>query len=332
MFPLHPDLCPYTLNSLKFFLLAPLYDNFPIFVSIVIFLVVPNVAINYLTHHAYNHIKLVKHSPIANHPHSPETSLAIIARSVLLGILFSLGLRFAFHATECLTPLGIYLSLLALFHFSEYFVTSLTNPATLNPGSFLLYHSPAYVFAIIASFLEYSLECYLFPSFKRFNTLAIFGLSLCVIGESVRKLAMFTAGENFSHLIRSTKSPYHNLVTHGIYSHFRHPSYAGWFYWAIGSQILMLNPVCTILFAVISYKFFKSRIAYEEQTLIEFFGPQYLDYKEKVGLWMPIWDLTLENDDEEEEDGGFDEKAFSTRNGIVDLRKGLDISQAIKET
>lgn len=321
MFALHPDLCPYTVNSFKYFLLGPLYDNFPIIVSIPIFLVVPNVALNYITHYAYDHIKLVKHLPKANHPHSPETSLIIIARSVLLGIIFSLGLRFAFRSSESLAPIGTYLSLLALFHFSEFFVTSLTNPATLNPGSFLLYHSPAYIFAILASFVEYTVECYCIPSFKKFNTIALIGLSLCVIGEFIRKLAMFTAGENFSHLIQSTKSPYHHLVTHGIYSHFRHPSYAGWFYWAVGSQILMLNPICTILFAITSYRFFKYRIAYEEQTLIEFFGTQYLSYKEKVGLWMPIWDLTPEEDED-------DNYCNSTRHDIVDLRKGFRISSS----
>ena len=48
----------------------------------------------------------------------------------------------------------------------------------------------------------------------------------------------------------------------------RHPGYAGWYLWAVGSQILLLNPLCVVAFYIVAYRFFKERIYFEEGTLI----------------------------------------------------------------
>lgn len=63
------------------------------------------------------------------------------------------------------------------------------------------------------------------------------GVILCIVGEGFRKLAMLTAGRNFTHLIQFQKRAHHELITHGIYSLFRHPSYVGWFWWSVGTQV-----------------------------------------------------------------------------------------------
>jgi protein-S-isoprenylcysteine O-methyltransferase len=223
------------------------------------------------------------------HPHSNLNLFIVILYSLLLGILFSVGLSFIDGKLEShFVPLGFYIILLSSFHFSEFFVTSLTNPATLSNSSFLIDQSSAYVIAISSSFVEYLVEAYLISDFKKFNVVSMIGLVMAICGELVRKSAMITAGKNFTHYISVSKSPHHELITHGIYSVFRHPSYAGWFYWAIGSQIMLLNPICVVLFTVISYKFFKDRISYEEALLIKFFKDDYVNYKKKVRLWMPI--------------------------------------------
>jgi len=41
----------------------------------------------------------------------------------------------------------------------------------------------------------------------------------------------------------------------------RHPSYAGFFAWALGTQILLGNPIGTVVFAVVLWRFFSQRIA-----------------------------------------------------------------------
>lgn len=294
---IHQDLCPYAVHSLQFFLLLPLirlgqYFDLVIPLNYVMAIIIPIVFLNCLIKFVSrtDNITLVKHYPIPDHPHSSSVTLGVITRSILLGSIFTLGSSFIDSSLEPhFVPLGFYLILLSSFHFGEYFVTSLTNPSSLTTNSFLLEQSLAYVVAISTSFMEYVLELYFFPSSKKFNLISFIGLLMAIVGEIIRKLAMFTAGKNFTHLIAIERNPNHRLVTHGVYKYFRHPSYAGWFYWAVGTQLLMLNPLCSLLFAILSYKFFKDRITYEEGLLVRFFGDHYRSYRRRVGLWMPIW-------------------------------------------
>ncbi len=80
----------------------------------------------------------------------------------------------------------------------------------------------------------------------------------------------------------------HVLVTHGIYQYLRHPSYFGWFYWSIGTQLLLCNPLCTLLYTYVSWYFFASRIPYEEALLVDFYGDQYLRYIASTALGIPF--------------------------------------------
>lgn len=292
------SLCPYSIYSLQFFLVFPLAKasqnlGVPTPISYLLALVIPAFFLNALLNSASkgDHIEHVAHSLDAktDHIHSSGITLSVILHSAILSIIFTIGLSFISDQLEShFVPFGFYMILLSTFHFSEYFVTSLTNPSTLTISSFLIDQSSAYLVAISCSIIEYLLEAYLMPNFKKFNIISMLGLMIAIMGEVIRKSAMFTAGKNFSHFISVTKSPEHKLVTHGIYSIFRHPSYAGWFYWAVGSQIMLLNPICVVLFAVISYKFFKDRITYEESLLIRFFKDEYIGYRKRVRVWMPI--------------------------------------------
>lgn len=47
-------------------------------------------------------------------------------------------------------------------------------------------------------------------------------------------------------------------------SHLRHPAYFGWFWWSIGTQMLLCNPVCIVVYAAASWRFFSQRIPFEE--------------------------------------------------------------------
>lgn len=295
----HADTWRYSVHSLQFFLILPLsrigaHLGVPPLICFFISLAAPAFLLKPFLNGRANKIstnnveKHLTNNP-REHSHSKVNLIIVILYSGLLGGLFNIGLSFIDTRLEPhFTPLGFYIILLSTFHFSEYFVTSLTNPATLSLSSFLIDQSSAYAIAISSSFVEYLLEAYLVPDFKKFNVISMLGLVMAISGELIRKSAMFTAGKNFTHFISVTKSPEHELVTHGIYSVFRHPSYAGWFYWAIGSQIMLLNPICVALFTVISYKFFKDRIVYEEALLVKFFKNEYISYKNKVRLWMPI--------------------------------------------
>ena len=81
-----------------------------------------------------------------------------------------------------------------------------------------------------------------------------------ILGEGLRVAAFFTAKNNFTHLVRYKKNPKHQLITHGVYSIFRHPSYTGYFYFCVFSQIFLANWISAIGFFIVLSKFFNERI------------------------------------------------------------------------
>ena len=79
---------------------------------------------------------------------------------------------------------------------------------------------------------------------------------MTIIGQYFRIAALFTGKSNFTHKIQFKKRKNHVLVKYGIYSICRHPSYFGFFIWSVGIEIMCVNPLCTIAFAYILFKFF----------------------------------------------------------------------------
>ncbi|KAK9500076.1 hypothetical protein O3M35_001413 [Rhynocoris fuscipes] len=212
----------------------------------------------------------------------------VAVRACFLGAVFSWGIFLSFFADHTYTVFGWYMCVLSFFHYSEFLAISVTNPATLTIDSFILDHSLDYKIAAATSWLEFFVERWFFPEMKIYKSISVIGLILCIGGEILRKLAMYTAGRNFTHTVRSEKGEDQTLVITGIYSFVRHPSYVGWFYWAIGTQILLLNPLCTIAYTLASWKFFNDRITIEEVTLLTFFGYDYMEYQRNVPTGLPF--------------------------------------------
>lgn len=225
-------------------------------------------------------------------PHSD-----VAKRASFLGCAFGISvvLSFSQASYRCF---GWYMTSLSFFHFSEYIMMAIYNPQTLSIDSFLLNHSPEYKIAAVASWIEFVVEFYFFPNMKNHMFLSLLGVLLLIGGEITRKLAMITAKSNFTHIVQSHKKDSHVLVTNGIYSLFRHPSYVGWFYWSIGTQITLCNPICFVGYALASWKFFKERIEYEEITLLNFFQYDYIEYQKKVGTGLPLIKGYLMSDEE----------------------------------
>jgi len=231
-----------------------------------------------------------------------EDQESVIPRALFLGVSFGAGLSTVLSSpsSSVAVTVGLYSSALSFFHYSEFLSTAWWNPKHLSVDSFLLNHSPEYHVALAASWLEFLLEYFLFDYFgiiagrgkggvlsKDFDAVAKAGLALIVVGEFCRKLAMWTAKANFNHLIQWEKNPEHVLVTSGIYSLSRHPSYVGWFLWSVGTQVLLKNPFCFLAYSAVSWRFFSERIYEEEHTLLNFFGDDYINYQEKVGTGLP---------------------------------------------
>ena len=90
--------------------------------------------------------------------------------------------------------------------------------------------------------------------------LALVGLAIVVSAQILRTTAMATAAANFTHAVAFQKTATHTLVTSGVYSWSRHPSYLAFFWWAVGTQIMLGNPLATAGFAVVTWRFFSRRI------------------------------------------------------------------------
>ena len=126
----------------------------------------------------------------------------------------------------------------------------------------------AHIFGV----LEYMLECACTRSaWKHTQFIQCVGVALILAGQLLRSFAMIHASTNFSHALAHTKREDHTLVTTGVYALARHPSYAGFFWWALGTQIFLGNPVATVGFAVLLTRFFAHRI---QSTWI--YGPRRL--------------------------------------------------------
>ncbi|KAH3817929.1 protein-S-isoprenylcysteine O-methyltransferase-like [Dreissena polymorpha] len=210
-----------------------------------------------------------------------------IYRAWFLGSGCGLGLVISCHCPS-ISHFGWYFTALSIFHWSEYFTMAVTNPRSLALESYLLDHSKEYAVAAVASWVEFTVEWFLAPGLKQFRYISLLGLSFVISGEVVRKLSMITASTNFNHYVQYRKQRDHQLVTHGIYSLCRHPSYVGWFLWSIGTQIILCNPVCLIGYTIVSWRFFNERIYEEEIALLNFFGEDYLDYQRRVGTGIPF--------------------------------------------
>lgn len=219
-----------------------------------------------------------------------------------MGVTFGLSLIVIIYASTEWKRFGVYFLFMSTFHFSEYLAIAYANPRTLSHHTFVLNHSTAYLIAAASSWIEFILEIWLWPTIKQNLPILLIGIVTCIAGEILRKLAIITANTNFNHLVQFHKSEGHILVTHGVYRWMRHPSYAGWFWWSIGTQIILANPICLVLYVIVSWKFFHERILIEEVTLVNFFLEKYVEYQEKTPTGVPFIRGYV--------DGAYDESSF----------------------
>ena len=111
---------------------------------------------------------------------------------------------------------------------------------------------------------------------------------ITLVGLAVREIALYQCGPSFNHTIQTKKRGDHKLITNGVYSTLRHPSYFGWFYWSTGSQVMLGNWLCVIGYVWAGWKFFSIRIPFEEKTLQKMFPEEYVTYAENTIIGIPF--------------------------------------------
>ncbi|WQF75992.1 Putative isoprenylcysteine carboxyl methyltransferase [Colletotrichum destructivum] len=232
------------------------------------------------------------------YPHQPKSLAGIALRAFCLGAAhltsFILTILILSTTSSAFWRLPFFLAALSLFHFLEFWTTAAYNTPQATVHAFLLTANwPAYAIAHATAFAECFLTNLAFPGavwvpLGLRPVLLAAGLALVVAGQVVRSLAMVTAGQSFNHTIQHHRAESHTLVTTGIYAWFRHPSYFGFFWWAIGTQLVMGNLLSLVAYTGVLWYFFSKRIRHEEDLLVKFFGQDYVAYRKRVGTLIPF--------------------------------------------
>lgn len=224
-----------------------------------------------------------------------ERALSGIAlRAFLLGLSLALCLVFttvlAYYQSR-LWRAPFFIGTLCIFHFLEFWVTAEYNTQYATVGSFLLTNGDRYRQAHTVALIETLITSYFLPTWQYWvnpPVIQLLGVAMIVVGQAVRTLAMIQAGTNFNHQVQSRKNEGHELVTTGMYAVFRHPAYFGFFWWGLGTQVVLGNVISFIGYAAVLWWFFDVRIQHEEKYLVGFFGDDYTAYKRRTRVWIPF--------------------------------------------
>ncbi|KAI0874791.1 isoprenylcysteine carboxyl methyltransferase [Hypoxylon argillaceum] len=231
-------------------------------------------------------------------PGQSKSLEGIAIRSFYLGVALALStatlISILLFTSSSLWRLPFFIGALSTFHFLEFWTTAKYNTSVASIDSFLLTANwPAYAIAHTAASLECLLTKLLFPNrawapFYSGHIILLLGFVLVFVGQTARSLAMTQAGASFNHTIQRKKKDDHELVTTGLYSFLRHPAYFGFFYWGIGTQLVLGNPICFLGYLLVLWRFFSARIKSEESDLVRFFDDDYIDYRKRVGTGIPF--------------------------------------------
>lgn len=110
------------------------------------------------------------------------------------------------------------------------------------------------------------------------------GVILFAAGGALRIWAVFVLGRRFSGLVAI--QPGHTLVTTGLYSVIRHPSYLGLLVNSLGWGLAFRSGV-GVLLTVLIVPPLLARIRAEERLLREHFGAEYEAYRARTSRLIP---------------------------------------------
>lgn len=209
----------------------------------------------------------------------------IAAKAFALGAVFLASIAGALlsERNSSLQRISLYTTATVVFHMLEFLTTAMYNTAEVDDDSFILCDADLY-YVFVASIVETCLVHHFF----NYSTLALIaGVSVILLGQTCRTVAMYTAGESFNHYVQRQHVQKHKLVTFGIYKYLRHPSYFGYFWWYVGMQLLLENWVMALVGAYKLHKFFLARIKFEEEFLRSFFGDEYEKYARATRVRIP---------------------------------------------
>ena len=122
------------------------------------------------------------------------------------------------------------------------------------------------------------------------------GVALALLGFVLLQWAQKTLGKNWSDTPRMIQEQ--SLITSGPYQYIRHPIYTA-FLLILGSTFLIsANWLVGLPWIGMTVLEVASRIGFEENLMLEYFGDQYREYMERTGRLLPKLILKQANRDE----------------------------------
>lgn len=117
------------------------------------------------------------------------------------------------------------------------------------------------------------------------DTVRWLGVALLIVGTVLRVWPMFVLGRRFSAFVAIQEQ--HALVTDGLYSYVRHPSYLGGLIGTAGWALVFRSALCLLFTAVLVWPT-AARIHAEEALLSSEFGARYQDYRARTWRLVPF--------------------------------------------
>ena len=128
----------------------------------------------------------------------------------------------------------------------------------------------------------------IFPIYENHILFQSVGIVVAFVGFFIGVAARLQLGENWAHAADYQVKTHQKLITTGVYSHIRHPIYAGLSLLLVGSELVALSwlflPTAIILFGSAYLQAKK-----EEVILRESFGQKFDDYKKRTRMLIPFF-------------------------------------------
>ncbi len=123
-----------------------------------------------------------------------------------------------------------------------------------------------------------------FPQMK-VQWLPYLGVGLLLFGIVFRIVAIKSLDKAFSTTLQIKKGQ--DLMTEGLYSKFRHPSYTGAWILMLGDAIMFQSYIGLAILGVGMFIVYMKRIKVEEEMLLSEYGKEYQQYMERTWKFLP---------------------------------------------
>ncbi|KQS90119.1 isoprenylcysteine carboxylmethyltransferase family protein [Chryseobacterium sp. Leaf394] len=112
------------------------------------------------------------------------------------------------------------------------------------------------------------------------------GLTMIITGVLIRWMIIRSLGKYFTVDVSIRQD--HKIKQDGIYQILRHPSYSFALLTFLGLGLYLNNWISLIIVFIPVCIAFRYRIAVEEKALIETFGDDYLNYRKRTKMLIPL--------------------------------------------